>query len=80
MLSKYATVDPAGEYVQRGRKQLQYGALIGGRAIMVTDSAIWLKAAVTIAVRCVVTNNTERPSILIVYIFNLVHDGGRGTL
>lgn len=51
MLSKYAAVTPDGGYVQRGRKQLQYGALIGGRAIMVTDSAIWLKAAVTIAVR-----------------------------
>lgn len=31
------------QYLQRGRKQLQYGALIGGRAIMVTDSAVWLK-------------------------------------
>ena len=52
MLSKYSKVDPeTGTYSQRGRKQLQYGALIGGRAIMVTDSAIWLKAAVTIAVR-----------------------------
>jgi acyl-CoA oxidase len=52
MLCKYSTVDPAtGGYTQRGRKQLQYGALIGGRAIMVTDSAVWLKAAVTIAVR-----------------------------
>ena len=29
----------------------RYGALIGGRAIMVTDSAVWLKAATTIAVR-----------------------------
>ena len=51
MLCKYSKVDPeTGEFVQKGRKQLQYGALIGGRAIMVTDSAIWLKAAVTIAV------------------------------
>ena len=52
MLSKYSSVDPeTGDYTSRGRKQLQYGALIGGRAIMVTDSAVWLKAAVTIAVR-----------------------------
>ncbi len=51
MLCKYSTVSPEGAYSRRGRKQLQYGALIGGRAIMVTDSAIWLKAAVTIAVR-----------------------------
>ena len=52
MLCKYSNVNPeTGEFSQRGRKQLQYGALIGGRAIMVTDSAIWLKAGVTIAVR-----------------------------
>ena len=51
MLNKYASVSPDGKYTQRGSKQLQYGALIGGRAIMVTDSAVWLKAAVTIAVR-----------------------------
>jgi alkylation response protein AidB-like acyl-CoA dehydrogenase len=44
MLCKYAAVDAAGGYSQRGRKQLQYGALIGGRAIMVTDSAIWYGA------------------------------------
>lgn len=52
MLCKYSKIDKeTGAFAQRGRKQLQYGALIGGRAIMVTDSAVWLKAAVTIAVR-----------------------------
>ena len=51
MLCKYSQVDAAGNYTQRGSKQLQYGALIGGRAIMVTDSAVWLQAAVTISVR-----------------------------
>ena len=63
MLAKYAAVDAAGVYTQRGRKQLQYGALIGGRAIMVTDSAIWLKAAVTIAVRYLALRRQGDPMV-----------------
>ena len=35
-----ASVSEDGARTSSGRKQLQYGALIGGRAIMVTDSAI----------------------------------------
>ena len=37
MLCKYTSVDKnTGTYSQKGKKQLQYAALIGGRAIMVT--------------------------------------------
>eukprot|EP00009_Paramoeba_aestuarina_P007798 CAMPEP_0201509926 /NCGR_PEP_ID=MMETSP0161_2-20130828/2821_1 /ASSEMBLY_ACC=CAM_ASM_000251 /TAXON_ID=180227 /ORGANISM="Neoparamoeba aestuarina, Strain SoJaBio B1-5/56/2" /LENGTH=702 /DNA_ID=CAMNT_0047905019 /DNA_START=69 /DNA_END=2177 /DNA_ORIENTATION=- len=51
MLNKYTKVDADGTYTVKGRKELQYGALIGGRATMVSDSALWLQAATTIAIR-----------------------------
>eukprot|EP00750_Incisomonas_marina_P003038 INCI12816.5.p1 GENE.INCI12816.5~~INCI12816.5.p1 ORF type:complete len:755 (-),score=127.09 INCI12816.5:1697-3961(-) len=61
LLSKYCQVTPAGSYSRSGSKQLAYGALIGGRATMVTDSALWLKAATTIAVRFLALRRQGEP-------------------
>ena len=61
LLSKYCQVSPSGEYSRRGSKQLAYGALIGGRATMVSDSALWLKAATTIAVRFLALRRQGEP-------------------
>ena len=61
LLSKYCKVTANGEYSRQGAKQLAYGALIGGRAAMVTDSALWLKAATTIAVRFLALRRQGEP-------------------
>lgn len=58
---RYCQVTPAGSYSRSGSKQLAYGALIGGRATMVTDSALWLKAATTIAVRFLALRRQGEP-------------------
>ncbi len=53
MLMKHATVDKQGVFAAKPKstKQMAYGALIGGRASMVQDSADFLQMALTIAVR-----------------------------
>ena len=61
MLCKHASVSEDGTYTPRGARQLQYRALIGGRATMVMDAATWLKAAVTIAVRYLAVRRQGAP-------------------
>ena len=53
MLMKHATVSAQGVFQRKPKstKQMAYGALIGGRASMVQDSADFLQMALTIAVR-----------------------------
>lgn len=53
MLMKHATVCKQGKFQRKlkSTKQMAYGALIGGRASMVQDSADFLQMALTIAVR-----------------------------
>jgi acyl-CoA oxidase len=53
LLCRFAKVDADGTYVPapKAKPQLAYGALVMGRASMVTDSAAALQLATTIAVR-----------------------------
>ena len=63
LLCKHASVDTDGTFTRRGARQLQYRALIGARATMVMDSAQWLKAAVTIAVRYLAVRHQGAPLV-----------------
>eukprot|EP00039_Didymoeca_costata_P016857 m.307463 g.307463 ORF g.307463 m.307463 type:complete len:759 (-) comp16462_c1_seq3:1104-3380(-) len=63
LLAKYCELSTLGEYVAVGSKQMEYGALIAGRSIMVTDSAVWLKAAVTIATRFLTLRRSGDPMV-----------------
>mmetsp|Transcript_3645 Transcript_3645/g.9965 ORF Transcript_3645/g.9965 Transcript_3645/m.9965 type:complete len:707 (+) Transcript_3645:88-2208(+) len=61
LLRKYTRVEADGSYSLQGKKQLQYGALIGGRASMINDSALWLKAALTITIRYLTVRRQGEP-------------------
>ncbi|ODV86650.1 hypothetical protein CANARDRAFT_196125 [[Candida] arabinofermentans NRRL YB-2248] len=51
MLSKFTTIDEDGEVVDPPLAQLAYGALLGGRVTMVTDSFRTSERFITIALR-----------------------------
>lgn len=53
MLMKHAVVDREGKYESKPKstQQMEYFALVAGRATMVKDSADWMKKALTIAIR-----------------------------
>lgn len=51
MLMKYCQVSRTGEVTQPPLAQLTYGALLGGRTSMVTDSSNSAKKALTVAIR-----------------------------
>lgn len=51
MLQKYCKVTSSGEVTLPENNQLSYGALLGGRVVMVKDSFRWLSRCITIATR-----------------------------
>lgn len=53
MLMKHAVVDRHGEFQSKPKstQQLEYFALVAGRATMVKDAADWMKRALTVTIR-----------------------------